>query len=81
MLSSQKCLREGPGLPGARSLEEKSDKQYTVTSPLIEVVGAKEEGPLTLTQIGCIREKPLTEVKMEETSKMDLCLGLDITPY
>lgn len=48
---------------------------------MIEVVGAKEEGCLTLMQIGSIRENPLAEVKMEGTSKMNLCLGLDITPY
>ena len=48
---------------------------------MTEVVGAQEEGPLTLAQIGRIRENRLAEVKMEGTSKMNLCLGLDITSY
>ena len=48
---------------------------------MTEVVGAKEEGLLTLTQTESIRENPLAEVKTGGTSKMDLCLGLDITPY
>lgn len=63
MLSSEKCLREGLGLPGARSLEGNPDKPYTGSRAVTKVVGAKEEGLLTLTQIGNIRENPLVEVK------------------
>lgn len=48
---------------------------------MTKTVGAKEEGSLTLTQIGSIRENLLAEVKMEGTSKMDLHLDLDIIPY
>lgn len=45
------------------------------------VVGAQEEGHLTLTQTGSIRENLQTEAEMGGTSKMDLCLDLDIIPY
>lgn len=45
------------------------------------VVRAQEEGHLTLIQIGSIRKNFPGDTKVGGTSKMDLCLDLDIPPY
>lgn len=45
---------------------------------MMAVVGAQEEGHLTLTQTGSIKENLLAVAKMGGTLKMDLRLDLDI---